>query len=92
MPGVPKAKRGKKQQVEKNQPAASLQMHKTSGIRCFKSHDRTHLQLTKKCAFLSYSNLDLPDDVSESKGRQQVLLICWCYGFRSVPNAHLDQG
>lgn len=51
MPGVPKAKHGKKQQVEQNLPAASLQMQKTSGIGFFTSHERRHWELTKKCAF-----------------------------------------
>lgn len=51
MPAVPKAKHGKKQQVEQNLPAASLQMQKASGISCFKSHEGMHWELSKKYAF-----------------------------------------
>lgn len=88
-----KAENGKDQQVEQTSPTFSPEIQKTWLGSIASSHMREWTRSwLRKVLFKSYSNLEFSANVSESKGRQQILLICWCYGFRSVQNAHLDQG
>lgn len=89
MPGVPKAKQGKDQQVEQTPCSLSPNEELLGSVASSHMRERARSLLRN---VLFYIYLELPANVAESNGRQQVLLICWCSGFTSVQNAHLDQG